>query len=308
MSRLPSLNALRVFECAARLESFVRAAAELHVTHGAVSRQIKGLENALGASLFVRRNRAVFLTEAGESLQAATNQALTLVNDAVERIQRSSGSDVLVVSCEPTIAMKWLIPRLGSFHDEHPEILVHLMTAGGPIDFIHTGVDVALRRNDFRWEIGLNAEHVCDEYVGPVCTSSIAETGCDGIQTARLVSKSRPDGGWKLWENAGGQRLTTSAEVSYEHFYLCIQAASANLGVALASALMVADDLGEDRLEAPNGFVADGSAYYLLSPHEFNDGSKLTKFLWWLRKETTHTIGEMLARHRSINSNRLTRR
>lgn len=292
---MPPLNSLRVFEAAARLQSFVRAAQELHVTHGAVSRQIKALEEVLGVPLFVRRNRAIFLTIQGEALQAAASRALALINDAVERIQSSAGNEVLVVSCEPTIAMKWLIPRLGSFHEEHPDVLVHLMTAGGPIDFTHTGVDVALRRNDFRWDIGLKAEHVCDEYVGPVCTSRYVNPEEGGILKApRLISKSRPNGGWILWENVDGMRLPSVTETSYEHFYLCIQAAHAGLGVALASALMVADDLGEGRLSAPYGFVADGSRYYLLSPRAFHDGSKLTKFLWWLREETAKTLTGIL--------------
>lgn len=296
MSRIPSLNSLRVFEAAARLQSFVRASEELHVTHGAVSRQIKGLEEALGVPLFVRRNRAVFLTPAGESLLAAAGQALALVSDAVERIQRTSNTDVLVVSCEPTIAMKWLIPRLASFHEEHPDVLVHLMTAGGPIDFARSGVDVALRRNDFRWDIGLNAAHVCDEHVGPVCASRLVAPSGGVVEAPRLISRSRSEGGWKLWENARGMRLASASETSYEHFYLCIQAAGAGLGVALASALMVADDLGEGRLSAPYGFVADGSAYYLLSPGEFQDGSKLSKFLSWLRTETAGTLADVSKR------------
>lgn len=271
----------------------MRASEELHVTHGAVSRQIKGLEEALGVPLFVRRNRAVFLTAAGETLLAATSQALALVSDAIERIQRDAATDVLVVSCEPTIAMKWLIPRLGSFYEQHPEVLVHLMTAGGPIDFSQTDVDVALRRNDFRWDIGLHAEHICDEHVGPVCTSRFVDTGTGGCKAPRLVSKSRPNG-WRLWEAASGSRVLSTKELFYEHFYLCIQAARASLGAALASALMVADELVEGQLSAPHGFVADGSAYYLLSPHEFHRDSKLTKFLWWLRTETAKTLADTL--------------
>ena len=126
---LPPLNTLRVFEAAARHGSFVRAAQELHVTHGAVSRQIRQLEASLGVDLFERRNRAVFLTPAGDQLHAAATDAFEILTDSIDRIARRAMSSTLVVSCEPTLAMRWLIPRLSRFQARHPAIQVHLFAA-----------------------------------------------------------------------------------------------------------------------------------------------------------------------------------
>ena len=295
----PPLNALLVFEAAARHQNFMRAANELHLTPSAVSRQIRLLEERLGAALFERRNRAVFLTDAGNALLLAASQAFALIDHAMQRIQREKARHVLVFSCEPTIAMKWLIPRLARFHAEHPDVLLHLMTAGGPIDFSQTGVDVALRRNDFRWDIGFQASHVCDEYVGPVCRPEIAVKADDLKAAARLSTKSRPDA-WQRWYATSGCGWSPERETLYEHFYLSIQAAAANLGVAMASALMVDQDLAEGRLEAPFGFTPDGSAYYLLAPAEPRDDPRINKLLWWLRGEMALTLEISLQRRQAI--------
>ena len=115
MSRQPPLNSLRFFEAAARLGSFVKAGDELRLTHGAVSRQIRMLEQSLGVDLFERRNRGVFLTPQGEHLWAATQYAFEHLDTAMASLRKPVRHLPLVVSCEPTISMKWLIPRLGDF-------------------------------------------------------------------------------------------------------------------------------------------------------------------------------------------------
>lgn len=128
-TRLPSLNSVRVFEAAARHGSFVKAADELCVTHGAVSRQIKQLEASLGLALFERRNRAVFLTRAGLQLHEVCRDVMQRLEDGLRQLHKSVAERPLVVSCEPTVAMRWLIPRLGRFHASHPE--VQLLYAAG---------------------------------------------------------------------------------------------------------------------------------------------------------------------------------
>ena len=272
----------------------MRAAEELHVTPGAVSRQIRLLEEQLGVALFERRNRAVFLTDAGGALLAATTQAMALVDQAVNKI-RQVNRNVLVVSCEPTIAMKWFIPRLGRLHAEHPDILVHLMTAGGPIDFQQTGVDVALRRNDFRWDLGLHAEHVCDEYVGPVCVGDMISEDRSLASAPWLTTQSRPDA-WRRWCASSNHAWAPARETIYEHFYLSIQAAAARLGVAMASTFMVDQEIAEQRLRAPFGFRRDGSAYFLLAPAALSGDARFTKLLAWLRSEMARTLTETTRR------------
>ena len=284
---LPPLNTLRVFEAAARHASFVRAAQELHVTHGAVSRQIRQLEASLGVALFERRNRAVFLTPAGEQLRSAAADAFSILTDSIDRIARRATSSALVVSCEPTLAMRWLIPRLSRFQARHPAIQVHLFTAGGPIDFARTGVDVALRRNDFAWPEYVCAEAICEEWIGPVHAPQ-----ADAAARRRLLhTATRPDA-WQTWRRVSDTQRSRgrAPEARFEHFYLSLQAAMAGQGTAIASKLMVGDDLTDGRLVAPEGFRRDGSAYYLLANAPIKLDTPAGAWLAWLREETAATL------------------
>lgn len=284
--RLPSLNAIRVFEAAARHQSFVRAADELCVTHGAVSRQIRQLESALGLTLFERRNRAVFLTRAGRALQETCHEVMQWLEQGIRQLRQTAGNAPLVLSCEPTIAMRWLIPRLPRFQAAHPDITVLLSAAGGAVDFAGSHVDLALRRNDFNWGPDCHAEPVAREWVAPVCAPALLENGrLELAQHCLLHTATRPHA-WRTWLAASGQPLPEPARASrYEHFYLSLQAAGAGLGVAIGSVYMVGEELESRRLVAPFGFVEDGSAYVLLSGQPFDGDPRRSKVLAWLRDE-----------------------
>ncbi|WP_317205360.1 LysR substrate-binding domain-containing protein [Janthinobacterium sp.] len=283
---IPSLNAIRVFDVAARHLSFVRAAEELHLTHGAVSRQIKQLEGSLGVALFERRNRAVFLTREGLLFQVSCAQVMERLRAGIREIQQAAPERPLVLSCEPTLAMRWLIPRLAAFRASFPRIELHLFAAGGPIRFEGGHVDLALRRNDFPWDPGHHAEPVAPEWIAPVCAPALLEDGA--LRLARqclLHTESRADA-WQRWGAASGRPWTARRAARYEHFYLSLQAAGAGLGVAIASLYMVEEELADARLAAPaGGFVADGSAYYLLSPTPFAGDARRLLLLDWLRRE-----------------------
>ncbi|QKY09307.1 LysR substrate-binding domain-containing protein [Janthinobacterium lividum] len=289
MTRQAALGTLRFFEAAARLGSFVQAAAELHVTHGAVSRQIRLLETSLGTPLFERRNRGVFLLPAGAQLRDAVQQAFERLDAALEAVRQPVRQGPLVVSCEPTIAMKWLIPRLGDFYQRHPEVPLHLFASGGPVAFQRDAVDVALRRNDFLWDAGLHAEKVCDEWIAPVCAPALLGQGRLDLSAQRLLHTASRPAAWAHWRAAvkdadadgGGQ----GDSQTYEHFYLSLQAACAGLGVAIGSVFMAREDLDSGRLVAPFGFRRDGSAYFLLSPLPFDGDARRTTLLRWLREQ-----------------------
>jgi len=284
------LGWIRFFEAAARHESFVRAAEELHLTHGAVSRQIRQLEDTLGVALFERRNRGVFLTEPGRTLFAAASQSMEMLAGAAARIRTQPPGRALVLSCEPTVAMRWLIPRLPRFAARHPDIPLHLMAAGGPIDFARSGADLALRRNDFAFEPRWHAREVAQEWVGPVCRPLLAQ-GAAAVP-ARLHTRTRPDA-WQRWLAAAGpaaQAASFEGDAWYEHFYLSLQAAAAGLGWAMASRLMAADEIADGRLAAPFGFTPDGSAYHLLSPAPFEHDTRRLLLLAWLREEALATL------------------
>lgn len=129
--RLPSLNALRCFEAAARLENFSRAAEALCLTHGAISRAVRTLEEELGCALFERRGQRVFLSEAGRRLLAGTGPALDLIERTSETLRAEAGPAALVLSCEPTLLMRWLIPRIAGFMQEQPRLSIQLVAGGG---------------------------------------------------------------------------------------------------------------------------------------------------------------------------------
>jgi LysR family transcriptional regulator, glycine cleavage system transcriptional activator len=285
MTKSAPLNALRFFEAAARLGSFVDAAQELHLTHGAISRQIRLLEEALGVALFERRNRGVFLTQKGVQLLVATQQAFAHLNATMAALREPEYTQPLVVSCEPTIAMKWLIPRLGDFYQRYPEVQCHLFAAGGPIAFQQQGVDLALRRNDFNWGTEIFSEVVGEEWIGPVCAPTLLKRHRLDLTQHTLLHTSSRKSAWSNWCKASKTAAWQHANLHYEHFYLSLQAACAGLGVAIASLFMVQEELAQGRLAAPFDFVPDGSHYVLLSPVAMQSDPRRAAFLQWIREQ-----------------------
>lgn len=281
MKKLPSLNALRVFEVAARHSSLVQAAQELCVTQGAVSRQIRQLELSLGFDLFERRNRGIFLTSEGETLYSTCQEMLTILNTTLQRLDAGRHNRPLVMSCEPTIAMHWLIPRLPRFREQHPHIPLHLSAAGGPVDW-RSGIDLALRRDDFTQDG--HCEIIGQEYIGPVCAPIFASRFNTLTELPSLHTHTRPQA-WHQWQQLSGTPQTSSEAHWFEHFYLSLQAAIAGIGVAISSLYMVESTLNSSHLLAPRGFIADGSAYQLLSAGPFDQDVRRITLLNWLREE-----------------------
>lgn len=290
--KLPPLGAFRFFDVAAQTQSFVKAAELLHVTHGAVSRQVRLLESELGVELFDRRNRAIFLNPAGRALKAVTTPLFEQLEGVVYRLQQESREGVLVLSCEPTIAMKWLIPRLPSLHKAHPDINLHLVAAGGAIDFTKTGVDIALRRDDFHWDDTVHAIKICDEWVGPVCAAGTCPDA-DILKGMRLLHSGTRPKAWDTWLRLSGIPERECVRVDYEHFYLCIQAAVSGLGMAISSFFMVQDELASNQLSAPFGFLKDGSSYCLLSPRPFDKDEKCLRLSEWISAEAMESIQQV---------------
>lgn len=289
-ARLPSLLALRCFEAAARLENFSRAAAELHLTHGAVSRAVRLLEDELGVALFERRSRRVFLTEAGRTLARAVGNGLDLMRQAVGELRASARQGRRwVLSCEPTLLMRWLIPRWPDFQARYPGIDVHLVAGGGTFSFA-SGIDLAIRRDDFPWPDGYHVEPLFAERVGPVCRPDKVAAWFSTEKAAAAMRDSAPHlhtrtrpGAWQEWATAIGQPLPEVLGQAFEHFYFSLQAAVAGLGVAIGPWHLVRDDLDSGVLAAPLGFVEDGSRYCLLSPQPLQPGSPQADLLAWLR-------------------------
>jgi Transcriptional regulator len=283
------LGGLRCFEAAARLESFTQAAQGLNLTHGAVSRAVRALEEELGVALFERRHRRVLLTAAGRKLFQATQQAFGILDHTVLELRQQALDAPLVLSCEPTLLMRWLIPRLPAFQQAHPDINLQLVAGGGPLSF-HDGITAAIRRNDFDWGKQVHSLALFSEKVGPVCQPAalarmtIAEGSLRSLRPgAKLLhAATRPDAWWH-WAQQQGMALVGHPEQRFDHFYFSLQAAVAGLGIAVGPWLQVRDDLAAGLLSAPFGFTPDGSGYYLLSPQAIVPGSALARLAEWLR-------------------------
>ena len=275
-----SLNSLKFFYFVARYESVTLAAEKLFVTQGAVSKQLKNLEESLGCNLFIREGKKLQLTSAGTVLLECCEQVFPKIDQCLQQLnQPNHCNKALILSCEPTIAMKWLIPRLVHFKQCYPEIEISLLTAGGVADFKAQHIDLALRRNDFDWGKALYSEKLADEYM--VCMSR--QNQVDPTQPL-FISSSRP----KMWSHLKEcykKQFQSFEKVSLEHFYLCIEACLAGLGATMVSAYMVEKEFDFQMLHRLTPVIPDGSAYYLLSALPFEDDPRKVIFKQWLSEE-----------------------
>lgn len=285
---LPPLTTLLPFEATVRHAGMTRAAQELHVTHGAVSRQIRNLEKALGAELFERGPRSLRPTPQARRLAAAVRDALDVIETAAREVSgRERDTGPLALSCEPTLLMRWLIPRLPELAAAHPDLTVHLSAGGGPVAFTPGrpgAVDAALRRDDFPVPDGVIRVPLFDEWIGPVCRPELAARLRAGAPATLLHTATRP-AAWADWRRLTDRALPVDSEQTFEHFYLALQAAVAGVGVAVGPYALVRDDLVRGQLAAPYGFVADGTGYGLLSPRPPERDARTAALLGWLREQ-----------------------
>ncbi len=257
MRRLPSLNGLRAFEAAARHGSFTAAAAELHVSQTAISRMVKLLEERLGFVLFDRRANALVLTERGRALQPTLTEAFDGIARRVEQVSAMRAGPVLTVGMGATVAVRWLIPRLSSFHINHPEIEVRIATggAGAPMNDDWT---CAVLLGDGQWP-GYEAERLFSSSLQPVCAPRLAAElrGPADLAGATLLHVSHWGEDWPRWLAAAGV-VEPSAPLgirglSFGSYAMTLQAAIDGVGVALAPRLYILDDIAAGRLTTPFG-------------------------------------------------------
>lgn len=254
---LPPLNAIRAFEAAARQLSFKDAAAELGVTHGAVSRQIRLLEEWLGPpALFRRLSHGVALTAEGQMLLADIQPALDRIARAAALHGRTDGGTVVLkVNALATFSLRWLIPKLGRLRAAHPEIELQLTTGNEPVDALAGDYDLIIRGGPDAFH-GFDARFLLAESRLPACSPPLLkrqplEQVGDLARHTLLHVESMP----RLWRDwlakAGHGLLEPAANLSLDHFYLSIQAAVDGLGVAMAPSTLIEDDLRAGRLVTP---------------------------------------------------------
>ncbi len=288
--RLPSLNALRAFEAAARHLSFTRAADELHVTQAAVSHQIKTLEEQLGMPVFRRMNRALLLTDSGQELYPAVGAALDGMAQAVDRLHRHEEAGMLTVATMDSFAATWLVPRLGRFRRLHPEIDIRLSTSDTPVDYVHAGIDIGVRYGAGNWP-DLDITRLMTEEVFPVCSPALIANGPplekpeDLRHHTLLHDDQRED--WRMWLMAAGvSGVDDRAGPGFQHSNLVVLAAVAGEGVALGRSVIVTDDLAAGRLVRPFDLALPATyAYYMVCPKSNLNRTKVKAFRSWLLDE-----------------------
>src|SRR6478735_4665945 len=293
--RLPPLRSLRAFEAAARHLSFERAWDELAVTPSAVGQQVKSLEAWLGIPLFVRLpSKGVALTSVGERYAASISDMLDQLNEATARALKPEASRSLTVATVPSFASGWLIPRLGSLRERHPDIDVRISVGQGRTDFVREDVDVAIRMGRPGGYPGLRTDLLMEETFFAVCSAALVD---DPVHPLREPADLRhhtllheivdtiPDYiTWDSWLAAiGVEGLDTSRGPAFPHTYLTLQAAASGQGVALATNVLIGDYLEAGRLARPFPQEVNGPyQYYVVCPEASAERPSIVAFRNWI--------------------------
>ncbi len=288
---LPSLNALLAFEAAARLGSVSRAALELHVTHGAVSRQIRTLEEQLGVALFTKDGRRLKLTDAGLRLRDVSGETFARLRQVCGELRQREADMPFVLGCPGSLLARWFIPRLDRLNGALPDLRLQLSTSQGELDPRSPQVDATLLYAEPPWPADMQVFELAHESIGPVLSPQhprFAELSAAApgalLHEALLHTTSRPQA-WPQWLAA--MNLDPAAMrlgQGFEHLYYLLEAAGAGLGVAIAPLQLVADDLAAGRLVAPWGFVETEARLALWVP-ERRSGGRAERLADWLRSE-----------------------
>lgn len=290
------LNALRAFDAAARHLSFKKAAEEISVTPAAISQQIRSLEEYLGVQLFIRDKQVLRLTKQAERALPSLEDAFENFEVTVDILQESEKDNDLRLTLSPSFASKWLIPRLGRFQDEHPEIAVRVSASMDLVNFRNTDFDLAVRYGRGNYP-GLYVEELMKEEVFPVCSPELL-TGEKSIKTyedlrnvtlihddSSLEDESCPK--WEMWLKAVGITMPNDGKrIHFNTTQLTLEAALAGRGVAIAKGTIAKDDLEKGKLvklfarAQPVDF-----AYYIVCPENRREIPKVKAFINWLREE-----------------------
>lgn len=291
--KIPSLQALACFEAAARHQSYTRAAQELALTQGAVSRQLTALEDFVGVALFKRTRHGVTLTERGRDYAAQVAVRLqALEQDTLDVMSTQGHGSVLHLAAVPTFATRWLIPRLPALAAQHPDMTVHIETRTRAFMFADTPFDAALFAGTpeqvSQWA-GTQATKLLDEVVVPVCAPSLlhgqTSLSPEAIATLPLLQQStRPDA-WRQWFEAQGVAAPQALSgPRFELFSMTAAAAAHGMGLALVPKLLIDAELARGELVvACDRSLANERAYYLVRPEREDNPPATQVFLDWVR-------------------------
>lgn len=289
--KLPPLAALPAFDAAARHLSFTNAAAELNLTHGAISRAIRNLEDRLGVQLFDRKTRSVSLTPAGAAYAAEIGAALDQISAATMAVAAPRAAGVLNVSTSDGFAGRWLVPRLYRFHRAHRDIDVRISTSGLLADFVRDGVDIAIRYGGGDYE-GVVSELLSEVDVYPVCSPELLEgehplREPGDLRYHTLIHDGFPID-WATWlERAGVTNVNPNSGVRFDSATYATEAAVHGEGVLLGRSTLVSADLIAGRLVRPFGLELKASSrYYVVYLASALRQRKVRAFRDWLLAES----------------------
>lgn len=306
MPRTPSLDALRIFAVAARHLSFTEAASQLNLTQSAVSHRIRGLEEELGLTLFKRLTRRLELTPHGRMLARKVSNAISEIDRSIIELDRSDDAAPLKVTMLPSVASHWLIPRLPRIRRRHPNLDVQVIADPRLLDLRAEGIDLAIRFCRMPHP-GYAATRLMGDRVLPVCAPDLLRQfgpadGIDGLLALPLLHDSATDGDgsdsdWRAWlDHHGRPDADCHAGQQFSEASMLINAAVLGLGVALARASLVADQIASGVLVCPLELVAPTAyTYYLLGLAEAGERPKIAMFRNLLVEEAAATEAFVLS-------------
>jgi len=294
--KLPPLKALRAFEASARHGSLTKAAEELFVSAGAVSQQVKLLEEFIDQPLFERRHRQIVLTETGKRLMPGVSAAFDQIQLSVDKVMHRDQSKPLTISAAPSFAGRWLVPRLQRFNQQHPEIDVRIDTSCGLSDLVHSDIDVGIRFGTGQYP-GLQTDFLSCQEVFPVCAPSLIKPNTplqnpDDLRHYQLLhydyphlNDSWPD--WQMWLAAvGSGDVESHRGLRFVEVNLLIDAAIRGQGVALAGSISVKSALASEELIRPFEMAIPlDLAYYFVAHESKVKQPAISAFRTWLLEE-----------------------
>jgi len=286
--RLPPFAAIKAFEAAARHCNFQQAADELLISSSAVSHQVKALEDRLGIQLFIRNNNRLTLTPEGHSYHGELREALDLIEQATARVAKPRGRTFLTVNLFPALAEMWLIPRLGAFHEAHPDITVRLMTITRPSDLAGTGVDLQIHYCAASADASVG-DILFDEELVPVCSPDyLKRTGIIGdpsemLQRTLIYCNSEP-GEWSMWLGSEGLASDVVGHwLELDTRSSTLSAAKEGLGIAIGRRPFIDDAIADGSLVMPVPQpLSTGYSYYLVSTRPSSGLIGVRRFRDWL--------------------------
>jgi LysR family glycine cleavage system transcriptional activator len=287
LRRLPNLVALRAFEAAARYQNFSRAADETHVTHGAVSHQVRALEQDLGVALFSRHGKRLTITPQGLRFAQVVRNALRDIADATQVLREETRQKRLTVSAIPSFAARWLAPRLGKFIDQNPETELVLQSSGQLHDLVRDGIDVGIRFGQGQYP-GLVVEQLMGDCYYPVASPSYKRGRLpitpQQLKPAQLLRSDEP---WLPWFQAAGLKLAEpSGGLRFQDLSLLIRSAMDGDGIALVRHVVVTQEIASGELvRLFDVAVKSASDYYLACPPDALHKPQVQAFRHWLLEE-----------------------